>query len=65
MRVIRLKSLKPDVYWNPDDDTIRRLRNMNHIDIDSLESEDILYLLKELDRRFTQLRDKIAYEYNS
>lgn len=64
MNIIKLHTINPTwrkVYWN-NDPLIQRLSNTPNIDIDDLSKDELIHLVKELDRRFMQLWDKIEYE---
>lgn len=63
MNIVDLHCFKPwrNVHWNSDD-LIDRLKPMNGIDLDELSPDELKHLVKELDRRFIQLWDKIQYE---
>lgn len=58
----QLRSLRPNVFWNPDDGLIDLLRQDEGPELADLEPEQLWYLIKELDRRFVQLWDKVVFE---
>lgn len=58
----QLRSMKSGVFWNPDDGLIDLLRQDNGPELQDLEPEQLWHLIKELDRRFVQLWDKVAFE---
>ena len=57
-----LRSLRKDVFWDPSNDLVSTLRNKDDIEINDLDSEQLWHLIKELDRRFIQLWDKVSFE---
>lgn len=58
----QLRSLKPSVFWSPDDGLIDLLRQEGGPELHDLEPEQLWHLIKELDRRFVQLWDKVTFE---
>lgn len=58
----QLRSLRPDVFWSPEDGLIDLLRQKDGPELADLEPEQLWHLIKERDRRFVQLWDKVAFE---
>lgn len=58
----QLRSLRSDVFWDPNDGLINILREKDDVEIADLEPEQLWHLIKELDRRFVQLWDKVKFE---
>ncbi len=56
---IELKSKK--VYWNPNDKIIQRVLESD-VDVLNINKNDLVHLIKELDRRLLQLWDKVSFE---
>jgi hypothetical protein len=57
MKEGQLRSLKSNVYWA--DDELKALSNKT---IDEMSNDELKFILKQLDRRFIQLWDKVVFE---
>lgn len=58
----QLRSLRPDVFWDSNNEVIQKLQSKDGPELADLEQEELWHLIKELDRRFIQLWDKVAFE---
>lgn len=58
----QLRSLRSDVFWDPSDGLIDLLRQEDGPELQDLDKEQLWHLIKELDRRFIQLWDKVIFE---
>lgn len=58
----QLRSLRSDVFWDPNDGLIDLLRKEDGPELQDLDREQLWHLIKELDRRFVQLWDKVVFE---
>lgn len=58
----KLRSLRPDVFWDPNDGLINLLREKDNVELGDLEPEQLWHLIRELDRRFMQLWGKVRFE---
>lgn len=53
----QLRTLKSNVYW--EDNEVKALSNKT---IDEMSKDELKFILKQLDRRFIQLWDKVIFE---
>lgn len=59
---LNLKSTSPRVFWDENDGVMNKLRDNPRAALADMADEEIIHLIKELDRRFVQLWDKVAFE---